>query len=103
VRDKKLHFIGPPTTANAFNFIDGFNRLLSRIGMARLIKLGYIPAIVNDPPITHFSINIVIAILGFFIWNYRVIFCDGAWLIGFLIANLSAEIVTRQANRKILY
>ncbi len=85
--------------ANAYNIIDGFNGLASMVGIITLLAIAYVSLLVADPLITHLSLVMVAAILGFFIWNYPrgLIFLGdgGAYLIGFWIASLSVMLTYR--------
>ncbi len=85
--------------ANAYNIIDGFNGLSSRIALISLLAIGYIAFKVNDPLLASTCLIVIGAIIGFFIWNYPrgLIFLGdgGAYLIGFLVAALSILLVNR--------
>jgi UDP-N-acetylmuramyl pentapeptide phosphotransferase/UDP-N-acetylglucosamine-1-phosphate transferase len=85
--------------ANAYNIIDGFNGLASMVGVITLIAIAYLGFILADPLLTHLSLIMAAAILGFFIWNYPrgLIFLGdgGAYLIGFWIASISILLTYR--------
>lgn len=85
--------------ANAYNIIDGFNGLASMVGIITLLAISYIGFLLADPLITHLSIIMAAAILGFFVWNYPrgLIFLGdgGAYLIGFWISSLSILLTYR--------
>ena len=85
--------------ANAYNIIDGFNGLASMVGVITLLAIAYLGFILADPLLTHLSLIMAAAILGFFIWNYPrgLIFLGdgGAYLIGFWIASLSILLTYR--------
>ncbi|MDW7972290.1 MAG: glycosyltransferase [Thermodesulfovibrio sp.] len=79
--------------SNAINIIDGFNGLASGVSIIILTGLAYVAFKVNDIFILFSCIVLIVAIIGFFIWNYPrgLIFLgdSGAYLIGFFIAVIS--------------
>jgi UDP-N-acetylmuramyl pentapeptide phosphotransferase/UDP-N-acetylglucosamine-1-phosphate transferase len=85
--------------ANAFNLIDGYNGLASVVAIIILSGLAYVAHQVGDYYILISALAIIGAILGFLVWNYPrgLIFLGdgGAYLIGFLIAELSILLVAR--------
>lgn len=85
--------------ANSFNLIDGYHGLSSFVSMMIFIALAYVALEVGDLAIFSSSSAMIGAIAGFFIWNYpkgRIFQGDGgAYLTGFLIAELSLLLVTR--------
>lgn len=85
--------------ANAMNIIDGFNGLASMVAAMILSALGYVAYILGDHLLWNVCAASVGAILGFFIWNYPrgLIFLGdgGAYLIGFLIGEVSVLLVSR--------
>lgn len=85
--------------ANAINIIDGFNGLASMVSVMILGGLGYVAYMLGDQLLWNVCIASIGAILGFFIWNYPrgLIFLGdgGAYLIGFLIGEVSVLLVAR--------
>ena len=85
--------------ANAYNIIDGFNGLSSMVGILTLLGLASIAYLFGDATILSLSLLMIVAILGFFIWNYPqgLIFLGdgGAYLIGFWIGTLSIMLCYR--------
>lgn len=87
--------------ANAFNIIDGYNGLAGMVAIIILLGLGYVANIVDDRLVLVSSFTMIGAICGFLLWNYPrgLIFLGdgGAYLIGFVIAELSVLLVARNA------
>jgi UDP-N-acetylmuramyl pentapeptide phosphotransferase/UDP-N-acetylglucosamine-1-phosphate transferase len=85
--------------ANAFNIIDGYNGLAGMVAVIILLGLGYVANIVDDRLVLVSSFTMIGAICGFLLWNYPrgLIFLGdgGAYLIGFVIAELSVVLVAR--------
>lgn len=85
--------------ANAMNIIDGFNGLVSMVAAMIFGALGYVSYMLGDHLLWNVCAASVGAILGFFIWNYPrgLIFLGdgGAYLIGFLIGEVSVLLVSR--------
>lgn len=85
--------------ANAINIIDGFNGLAGMVSVMILAALGYVAYVLGDHLLWNVCIASVGAILGFFVWNYPrgLIFMGdgGAYLIGFLIGEVSVLLVAR--------
>lgn len=85
--------------ANAINIIDGFNGLAGMVAVMILSALGYVAFILGDSLLWMLSMATVGSILGFFVWNYPrgLIFLGdgGAYLIGFLIGEISVLLVSR--------
>lgn len=85
--------------ANAINIIDGFNGLAGMVSAMILAALGYVAFILGDSLLWILSLATVGGILGFFVWNYPrgLIFLGdgGAYLIGFLIGEISVLLVAR--------
>ncbi|MBF7730489.1 MraY family glycosyltransferase [Pseudomonas sp. N040] len=88
--------------ANAVNIIDGFNGLASMVSVMILGAMGYVAYVLGDHLLWNVCIASVGAILGFFVWNYPrgLIFLGdgGAYLIGFLIGEVSVLLVARHAE-----
>jgi UDP-GlcNAc:undecaprenyl-phosphate/decaprenyl-phosphate GlcNAc-1-phosphate transferase len=85
--------------SNAYNIIDGFNGLSSMVGIISLLGLGYVSYKVGDASLLHLNLAMMVAILGFFLWNYPrgLIFLGdgGAYLIGYWVALMSVLVVQR--------
>lgn len=85
--------------ANAFNLIDGYNGLAGMVAVIILMGLAYVANQVGDRSIMIMALTTTGAILGFLVWNYPrgLIFLGdgGAYLIGFLVAELSVLLVAR--------
>ncbi len=86
-------------TANAINIIDGFNGIAGVVSLLVVSAIGYVAHLVGDNVLVYTCLVIVGAILGFLLWNYPwgMIFLGdaGAYLLGFLIAELSVLLVGR--------
>lgn len=84
---------------HAMNIIDGYNGLSGVVAAMILGALGYVAWKVADYEILSLTIMTIGAILGFLVWNYPrgLIFAGdgGAYLLGFLIAELSVVLVYR--------
>ncbi|MEQ1682334.1 MAG: glycosyltransferase [Burkholderiaceae bacterium] len=87
--------------ANAVNIIDGFNGLASMCVLMMMLALGYVAFQVGDTFIFTAALITAGAVLGFFVWNFPagLIFLGdgGAYLLGFLLAELSVLLVHRNA------
>lgn len=85
--------------ANAINIIDGFNGIAGMISLITFLALGYISYLVGDLFIFHVCLAVSGAVMGFLVWNYPngLIFLGdgGAYLLGFLIAEISVLLVNR--------
>lgn len=85
--------------ANAFNLIDGYNGLAGMVAVIILGGLAYVADQVGDRAVMITAFASAGAVLGFLVWNYPrgLIFLGdgGAYLIGFLVAELSVLIVAR--------
>jgi UDP-N-acetylmuramyl pentapeptide phosphotransferase/UDP-N-acetylglucosamine-1-phosphate transferase len=87
--------------AHATNIIDGFNGLASMCVLLMMIALVYVGFEVNDGFIVTSALIMAGAALGFFAWNYpcgRIFLGDGgAYLLGFVLAELSILLVVRNS------
>ena len=87
--------------ANAINIIDGFNGLASMCVLMMMLALAYVAFQVNDTFIFTAALITAGAVLGFFVWNFPagLIFLGdgGAYLLGFLLAELSVLLIARNA------
>jgi len=88
--------------ANAVNIIDGFNGLASMCVLMMTLALGYVAFQVGDTFVFTASLVTAGAVLGFFVWNFPagLIFLGdgGAYLLGFLLAELSVLLIHRNAS-----
>lgn len=88
--------------ANAVNIIDGFNGLASMCVLLMVSAIAYVAFQVGDPFVMTASLITVGAVLGFFVWNFPagLIFLGdgGAYLLGFLLAELSVLLLARNAD-----
>jgi UDP-N-acetylmuramyl pentapeptide phosphotransferase/UDP-N-acetylglucosamine-1-phosphate transferase len=88
--------------ANAFNIIDGFNGLASMCAVMMLVGLAYVAFVVGDQWVGLLALATVGAVLGFFIFNfpggYIFLGDGGAYLLGFLTAELAILLLHRQPN-----
>lgn len=85
--------------ANSVNIIDGFNGLASMCVLMMLLVLAYVAFQVNDSFVFTAALITAGAVLGFFVWNFPagLIFLGdgGAYLLGFLLGELSILLVHR--------
>ena len=88
--------------ANAVNIIDGFNGLASMCVLMMILALAYVAFQVGDTFIFTASLVTAGAVLGFFVWNFPagLIFLGdgGAYLLGFLLAELSVLLIARNPS-----
>ena len=88
--------------SNAINIIDGFNGLASMCVLMMVGSIVYVAFQVGDVFIFHASLITVGAVLGFFVWNFPagLIFLGdgGAYLLGFLLAELSVLLLARNSS-----
>jgi UDP-N-acetylmuramyl pentapeptide phosphotransferase/UDP-N-acetylglucosamine-1-phosphate transferase len=88
--------------ANAINIIDGFNGLASMVVCGMLVSLFYVSFVVGDVFVLSFSLALLGALIGFLFWNYpsgSIFLGDGgAYLIGFLVAELAVFLTSRHAS-----
>jgi UDP-N-acetylmuramyl pentapeptide phosphotransferase/UDP-N-acetylglucosamine-1-phosphate transferase len=87
--------------ANAVNLIDGFNGLASMCVLLMVLALAYVAFQVGDTFVFTAALITAGAVLGFFVWNFPagLIFLGdgGAYLLGFLLAELGILLVHRNA------
>jgi UDP-N-acetylmuramyl pentapeptide phosphotransferase/UDP-N-acetylglucosamine-1-phosphate transferase len=85
--------------ANAVNIIDGFNGLASMCVLLMLLALAYCALQVGDSLVLTLALVCAGATLGFFMWNFPagLIFLGdgGAYLLGFMVAELSVLLIAR--------
>jgi UDP-N-acetylmuramyl pentapeptide phosphotransferase/UDP-N-acetylglucosamine-1-phosphate transferase len=84
---------------HSMNLIDGYNGLVGGVSSIILCALGFISWKIGDAELYIICIATVAAIVGFLFWNYPrgLIFAGdgGAYLLGFIIAEVSVLLVTR--------
>lgn len=85
--------------ANSINIIDGFHGLSAGFCCIVLLSLAYVGYLAQDSLVIYLSISLAGALIGFLIWNWPrgLIFLGdgGAYLVGFLIAEISILLVMR--------
>ncbi len=88
--------------ANSVNIIDGFNGLASMCVFMMILAMAYVAFQVGDTFVFTACLITAGAVLGFFVWNFPagLIFLGdgGAYLLGFLLAELGILLVHRNAN-----
>lgn len=88
--------------ANAINIIDGFNGLASMCVFLMILATAYVGFQVGDTFVFTASLVTAGAVLGFFVWNFPagLIFLGdgGAYLLGFLLAELGILLVHRNGS-----
>ena len=88
--------------ANATNIIDGFNGLASMCVIFMLLALAYVGLQVGDRLVVTSALMTAGAVLGFFLWNFPagLIFLGdgGAYLLGFLVAELGVLLIARNPS-----
>lgn len=88
--------------ANAMNIIDGYNGLASGFSIIALLAIAWVANLVGDALVVHAAIVLAGALAGFFVWNWprgRIFLGDGgAYLLGFLLAELSVLLVVRNPS-----
>lgn len=97
-----LTLVGVAGVANSVNIIDGFNGLASMCVMLILLALAFVAWQVGDTFVLRLTLACVAAVLGFFVLNYPagLVFLGdgGAYLLGFLMAELAVLLVHRNAE-----
>ncbi|MGH8539419.1 MAG: MraY family glycosyltransferase [Stenotrophobium sp.] len=93
-----LTLVAAAGVAHAVNIIDGYNGLSGFFIVVVLISLALIADSVGDAFILRVSLLSVAAVAGFLVWNFpfgRIFMGDaGAYMLGFLVAELSMLLVT---------
>jgi len=88
--------------SNAINIIDGFNGLASMCVLMMVASVAYVAFQVGDAFVVTAGLITIGAVLGFFVWNFPagLIFLGdgGAYLIGFLLAELSVLLLVRNSG-----
>lgn len=84
---------------HSLNIIDGYNGLASGVSGMILLALGYVCFEVHDRELMTICLVSAGAVVGFMVWNFPrgLIFAGdgGAYLLGFLIAEISVLLVVR--------
>jgi len=85
--------------AHAINIIDGYNGLSGIFALLAFSAIGLVAYQQGDSSLAHAAILAALSQIGFLIWNYpmgRLFLGDaGAYFVGFLIAEFSILLVTR--------
>jgi UDP-N-acetylmuramyl pentapeptide phosphotransferase/UDP-N-acetylglucosamine-1-phosphate transferase len=85
--------------ANSINIIDGYNGLAGGFSIIVLIGLAFVGHQTGDALIACLALGLAGSILGFLVWNWpagKIFLGDGgAYLIGFMLAELSVLLVVR--------
>jgi len=91
--------LGVAGVANAVNIIDGFNGLAAMCVVMMLGAIAYVAFQAQDPLIAMCALAGLVAVMGFFIWNFPagLIFLGdgGAYFLGFYVAELSVLLLQR--------
>ena len=84
---------------NAFNIIDGLNGLASGMALLALGMMGWVANVMGDLLLVQLALGTGAAVLGFLLVNFphgRLFLGDGgAYLLGFLIAEMAVMLVVR--------
>lgn len=88
--------------AHSINIIDGYNGLAGMVSVFILMALAYVAFKVHDLQLVGLCFAAAGSVLGFLLWNFPrgAIFAGdgGAYLIGFLIAELAVLLVARHSE-----
>lgn len=94
-----LTMVAAGGVAHAINIIDGYNGLSGFFVIVVLVSLALIAGQVGDTLIMQVALVSAASVLGFLVWNFpfgRIFMGDaGAYLLGFLIAELAMMLVVR--------
>lgn len=84
---------------HSVNIIDGYNGLMAGVGVLACAAFAYVAYQLNDLFLLGVSVSLVGGLLGFLFWNFPrgLIFAGdaGAYLVGFLLAELAVLLVSR--------
>jgi UDP-N-acetylmuramyl pentapeptide phosphotransferase/UDP-N-acetylglucosamine-1-phosphate transferase len=87
---------------NAFNIIDGTHGLAGGSGLLMFVGVALVAWYVGDTPVLAQAAAMTGGLVGFLLWNYpkgKVFLGDaGAYFTGFMYAQLSIQLVARNAN-----
>ncbi len=88
--------------ANAINIIDGYNGVVAGYAFIILIPIAVVAGQVSDMLVFVTALSMAGALLGFLKWNWpggKIFLGDGgAYLLGFILAELSILLVARNQN-----
>ncbi len=94
-----LTMVAAGGVAHAINIIDGYNGLSGFFIIVVLVSIALVAAQVDDTLIAQIALLSAASVLGFLVWNFpfgRIFMGDaGAYLLGFLVAELSMMLVVR--------
>ena len=94
-----LTIVAVAGVSHAINIIDGYNGLAGVVSALILVALAYVSYKVGDSFLLAACVSAIGAVLGFLVWNYPngLIFLGdgGAYLLGFIIAEVSILLVNR--------
>lgn len=87
---------------HAVNIIDGYNGLMGGVALLIVLALAYVSLAVGDLPLLAICLALSGGIAGFLVWNFPkgLIFAGdaGAYLIGFILAEISVLLVARHPD-----
>lgn len=93
--------------SNAVNLIDGFNGLSGMVTLVALLALALVAWLAGDDLICTIALATAGAVGGFLVWNYpnaKIFLGDGgAYLVGFVIAELSVLLHERNPDVSVLF
>jgi len=93
--------------ANAVNLIDGFNGLSGFVSVTALLALALVAYLAGDQMIYTVALIFAGAVAGFLVWNFphaKIFLGDGgAYLVGFVIAELSVLLNERNHTVSVLF
>lgn len=93
--------------SNAVNLIDGFNGLSGMVTLVALLALSLVAYLTGDQIIFMIALTTAGGVAGFLVWNYpnaKIFLGDGgAYLIGFVIAELSVLLNERNPEVSVLF
>ncbi len=88
--------------ANAINLIDGYNGLAATVSAGIAMCLAFVGYLLSDSFMVVSCLSLAGALFGFLVWNFpfgRIFLGDGgAYLVGFLLAELSVLLVARHPH-----
>lgn len=94
-----LTMVAAGGVAHAINIIDGYNGLSGFFVIVVLVSISLVAWQVGDVLIAQIALLSAASVLGFLVWNFpfgRIFMGDaGAYLLGFLVAELSMMLVVR--------
>lgn len=85
--------------AHSVNIIDGYNGLMGGVSLLAASTFAIMAWQLGDSFILHLCLLLIVAIFGFFIWNFhwgKIFMGDGgAYTIGFILAEIAVLLVSR--------